>query len=148
MLTRSSTRPRPETLMITADASLLDGIPKWGEARFHPHHELILQAKGHSNKLVLRVENSLILGRKSEDESKHSIVDLNVFDAYAQGVSKYHAIIELSDRVLTIRDLGSRNGTYLNMQMLPPNAHRVLRDNDIIHLGNLELHVRFQSGRR
>ncbi len=140
---------RPETLVLTPDASMMDGVPKWGEARFNAHNELILKAKGFSNQLVLRVNESLILGRKSEEmESSLPVIDLNVFDAYMSGVSKQHAVIELADRVLTLRDLGSKNGTFLNMQALPANSHRVLRDNDIIHLGNLELIVHFQNAKK
>ncbi|MCA0458590.1 MAG: FHA domain-containing protein [Chloroflexi bacterium] len=140
---------RQETLVLTADASRMDGVPKWGEARFNADNELVIKAKGFTHQLTLCVEDSLILGRKSEGmTSADFVVDLNVFEAYMQGVSKQHAIIEFSDRVLTIRDLGSKNGTYLNMQALPANSHRILRDNDIIHLGNLELHVHFQVGRR
>ena len=141
------TRPRPETIIVTSDAADMDTIPKWGEVRFRQQNELVITAKGFSDKLVLHVEGSLVLGRKSEpNEINGADVDLSVFDAYSRGVSKQHAVIEFADRVLTLRDLGSRNGTYLNMAAVSPNSHRVLRDNDIIHLGNLELHVHFQAG--
>jgi hypothetical protein len=141
------TRPRPETLVITSDAADMDTIPKWGEVRFRQQNELVITAKGFKDKLVLHVEGSLILGRKNDPfEPNGADVDLSVFDAYSRGVSKQHAVIELADRVLTLRDLGSRNGTFLNMAAVVPNSHRVLRDNDIIHLGNLELHVHFQPG--
>jgi len=145
MILKMPTRPRPQTLIVTSDAAEMDSVPKWGEVRFREEHALVLEAKGFSDKLVLRVTHSLILGRKGEaDETDGPDVDLNVFDAYTRGVSKQHAVVEISDRVLTIRDLGSRNGTFLNMQAVPRNSHRVIRDNDVIHLGNLELHVRFQ----
>ena len=145
MMLKLPTRPRPQTLVVTPDAAEMDSIPKWGEVRFREEHALVLEAKGFSDKLVLRVTHSLILGRKGEaDETDGPDVDLNVFDAYSRGVSKQHAVVEIADRVLTIRDLGSRNGTFLNMQAVSPNSHRVLRDSDIIHLGNLELLVHFQ----
>jgi len=138
--------PRPKTLIVTSAAIDMDSIPKWGEVRFRQQNELVLMAKGYSDKLVLRVVNSLVLGRKTDaNEADSPDVDLNIFDAYSRGVSKQHAIIEFADdRRLTIRDLGSRNGTFLNMQAIPPNSHRVLRDNDVIHLGNLELFVTFK----
>jgi hypothetical protein len=146
MIMKMPMRPKPETLIITSDAAEMDSIPKWGEVRFREQNELVLVAKGFSDKLVLRITHSLILGRKSEsDETDGPDVDLNVFDAYARGVSKQHAVIEFDNRVLTIRDLGSRNGTFLNMQAVSPNSHRVLRDSDVIHLGNLELLVHFQG---
>src|SRR3954462_5915674 len=128
MIMKMPTRPKPETLIITSDAAEMDSIPKWGEVRFREQNELVLVAKGFSDKLVLRITHSLILGRKSEsDETDGPDVDLNVFDAYARGVSKQHAVIEFDNRVLTIHDLGSRNGTFLNMQAVSPNSHRVLR---------------------
>ena len=124
----------------------MDSIPKWGEVRFREQNELVLSAKGFTYKLALRIIHSLILGRKGDaDETDGTDVDLNVFDAYTRGVSKQHAVVEFTDRVLTIRDLGSRNGTFLNMQAVSPNSHRVLRDSDIIHLGNLELLVHFNN---
>jgi pSer/pThr/pTyr-binding forkhead associated (FHA) protein len=146
MILKLPTRPKPQTLVITSDAAEMDSIPKWGEVRFREQNELVLKAKGYTDALVLRVNHSLILGRKGEaDETDGPDVDLNVFDAYSRGVSKQHAVIEFTNRVLTIRDLGSRNGTFLNMQAVSPNSHRVLRDSDIIHLGNLELLVHFKG---
>jgi pSer/pThr/pTyr-binding forkhead associated (FHA) protein len=146
MMFKMPTRPRPQTLVVTSDAAEMDSIPKWGEVRFRQQNELVLESRGFSEKLVLRVIHSLILGRKGEaDETDGPDVDLNIFDAYTRGVSKQHAVVEFDNRVLTIRDLGSRNGTFLNMQAVSPNSHRVLRDNDIIHLGNLELLVHFQA---
>ncbi len=137
---------KQETLVITSDAIEMDSIPKWGEVRFHQHNDLIITAKGFTTHLVLRVDDSLILGRKSEsDDTEEPDVDLNVFEAYMCGVSKQHAVIEFANRVLTIRDLGSKNGTFINMQAIAPNSHRVLRDMDTIHLGNLELLVHFQE---
>jgi hypothetical protein len=137
-------RPRPSTLIVTSDAAEMDSIPKWGEVRFREQNELVLSVKGFTDKLTLRMTHGLILGRKSDaNDIDGPDVDLNIFDAYPRGVSKQHAIIEFADRVLTIRDLGSRNGTFLNMQAVSPNSYRVLRDNDVIHLGNLELLVHF-----
>lgn len=137
---------RPQTLVVTSDASAMDGIPKFGEVHFRAKNELVLTCKGFSDHLTLRVDTRLILGRKGDaDECGGPDVDLNVFNAYAFGVSKQHAVIEFAERVLTLQDLGSRNGTFLNMQALPPKAYRILRDNDVIHLGNLELQVNFRA---
>lgn len=140
------TYSRPQTLVVDADSEALDGIPKFGEAHFRQKNDLVITCKGFSDRLILHVDSRLILGRKGEgDDTNCPDVDLNVFNAYAYGVSKQHAVIEFADRVLILRDLGSRNGTYINRQQVAPNAHRVLRDNDVIHLGNLELHVHFQA---
>ena len=60
-------------------------------------------------------------------------------------LSIQHVELTLGTAHVVLRDLGSRNGTFLNMQAVAPQSRRILRDNDIIHLGNLQLLVRFQA---
>ncbi|MCX7717939.1 MAG: EAL domain-containing protein [Candidatus Sumerlaeaceae bacterium] len=54
-------------------------------------------------------------------------------------VSREHAEITLEDGALIVRDLGSRNGTYVNLERISGEA--VLRAGDIIHFGSCEFHV-------
>ena len=56
-------------------------------------------------------------------------------------VSRQHALLRQSRDGLTIRDLGSGNGTYVNGQPVPPNLELRLRSRDIIKLGNCTLTV-------
>ncbi|RMG88346.1 MAG: FHA domain-containing protein, partial [Chloroflexi bacterium] len=49
------------------------------------------------------------------------------------------------DGSLHIKDLGAKNGTFLNGQKLVPEQPRVLRDGDEIRLGRLILEVHFHS---
>ena len=145
-MSNHSSLPRPQTLIVNSDAADTDTTPRWGEVRFNEHTELVLTSSGYTEKLVLRINHSLVLGRRGEGDAVNvPDVDLNVFDAYLRGVSKRHAMIEAADRLLTIHDLGSRNGTFINMQSVAAHSHRVIRDGDTIQLGNLELHVRFRS---
>jgi pSer/pThr/pTyr-binding forkhead associated (FHA) protein len=65
------------------------------------------------------------------------------FGAIEKGVSRIHATIERSEDTLTITDLGSSNGTYLNGQRLIANQPRVLRDGDEIKFGKLVTHIYF-----
>jgi Inner membrane component of T3SS, cytoplasmic domain len=55
--------------------------------------------------------------------------------------SRQHALITLAERHLTIADLNSANGTYLNRQRLPPAQRRPLRPNDVIQIGTVWLRV-------
>lgn len=50
-------------------------------------------------------------------------------------VSRQHAVIERSGATYTIRDLGSRNGTTVNGDLL--HGPRTLRDGDLIALGGV-----------
>ena len=49
MTVKMAERPRPETLLVNADAAEMDTIPKWGEVRFREENELVLAAKGFSD---------------------------------------------------------------------------------------------------
>jgi EAL domain-containing protein (putative c-di-GMP-specific phosphodiesterase class I) len=53
-------------------------------------------------------------------------------------VSKAHAEIYTDGLTLRIRDLGSRNGTFLNREAVKDNA---LHDGDVLHLGDYEFRV-------
>ncbi len=62
-----------------------------------------------------------------------SVVSLNQ-DAT---VSRVHAVLENFGFAWSIRDLGSRNGTYVNGEKI--TAERVLRSGDELRLGNSRL---------
>lgn len=56
--------------------------------------------------------------------------------------SRQHACIHLHDGVLTIEDLNSSNGTFVNRTRVYPNQKRVLQIGDIIQIGTVQLKVR------
>lgn len=61
----------------------------------------------------------------------------------AVGVSRRHAAIEVSDAVVTLRDLSSKNGTFVEgMRVTGPVR---LRDNVEVRLGAVQLHFRCSS---
>lgn len=55
-----------------------------------------------------------------------------------QYVSKQHALLVQSEGTLILADLKSRNGTYVNSR---PTQNQVLRNNDIISLGDFRVKV-------
>lgn len=57
------------------------------------------------------------------------------------GVSSHHARLEASLAGLTVTDLGSTNGTFLNGARLAPNAPALLQPNDRVMFGRLEFIV-------
>jgi pSer/pThr/pTyr-binding forkhead associated (FHA) protein len=52
-------------------------------------------------------------------------------------VSRFHAVLENLGSAWSIRDVGSRNGTYLNGEKI--SAERVLRSGDELRVGNSRL---------
>jgi len=55
--------------------------------------------------------------------------------------SRQHAVITLENGVLTIEDLNSLNGTFVNRTRVHPGQIRTLQANDIIQLGTVQLRV-------
>lgn len=56
--------------------------------------------------------------------------------------SRQHACIIFQDGVLTIEDLNSSNGTFVNRQRVYPGQKRQLNPNDVIQIGTVQLKVR------
>jgi len=91
--------------------------------------------------LPLSERNEFTLGRVTEGQPIMPDIDLSPYQAYANGVSRLHAVVrQISDRVLMM-DLGSANGTYINGQRLKPNVEQTLNNGDIVALGKLKMQV-------
>jgi pSer/pThr/pTyr-binding forkhead associated (FHA) protein len=58
-------------------------------------------------------------------------------------VSRRHCLIEERDGVLTVADLGSANGTFVNGQVV--TERRPLRDGDLLEIGPLTLRVEYAA---
>jgi hypothetical protein len=56
--------------------------------------------------------------------------------------SRQHALITFEDGMLTIEDLNSANGTYVNRSRVYPGQKRPLNVNDVIQIGNVQMKVR------
>ena len=110
---------------------------------------LILTARNSSQ--VYRIhpqhsERELVLGRSTNRGPMMPDIDLSDSDGNRLGVSRLHLSVryDTQDHTLTIFDLGSANGTFVNGQRLHPHEVRVLRHNDELRLGNMIMVVTFQ----
>jgi len=56
--------------------------------------------------------------------------------------SRQHALITFEDGTLTIEDLNSANGTYVNRARVYPGQKRQLSINDVIQIGNVQMKVK------
>ncbi len=64
---------------------------------------------------------------------RHASADIRLPDL---SVSRYHAILTVSDGIWTITDIGSKSGVFVNGTLV---TERILRENDVINLGNKRL---------
>jgi pSer/pThr/pTyr-binding forkhead associated (FHA) protein len=116
----------------------------WGSARFGEGSQVILHIRDASTPLKLPAAPHLTIGRSDVGSAEKPNIDFAPYGALDKGVSRSHAMIELSEDTLTLIDTGSANGTFLNGQRLVPNQPRVLRDGDEIRLGKLIAHIYFE----
>ncbi len=55
--------------------------------------------------------------------------------------SRQHALIHSEDGILTVEDLNSSNGTFINRTRLYPGQKRVLNFDDIVQIGTVQMKV-------
>jgi hypothetical protein len=91
--------------------------------------------------LPLTDRSEYTLGRIAEGQPIMPDIDLSPYHAYANGVSRLHAVIKRSEQHIVVIDLGSANGTYINGKRLNSNVEQAVNNGDIIALGKLKLQV-------
>jgi hypothetical protein len=118
-------------------------IVRWGTATIGADGRIKLHVVGMPAPVEVQLKPAIILGRADKDNASEMNVDLTLFGAAEQGVSRQHAVLELINKTVMLTDLGSTNGTFLNDQRVMPQQRRVVRDNDEIRLGKLIMHIYF-----
>lgn len=91
----------------------------------------------------LEGNDEFTFGRLSEGQQVVPDVDLSAYKAYESGVSRLHAVVRLEGEKLTIMDLGSSNGTYINGARLLPNTEHRISSGDLVALGKLRFQLVF-----
>ncbi|MEO1665686.1 MAG: FHA domain-containing protein [Chloroflexota bacterium] len=95
--------------------------------------------------LEFEVDDMVVLsiGRVHAAEGVAPDIDMSTPGFAEAGISRRHAVIEKKDNWIVLRDLGSKNGTYLNGIPLVPNQPRVLRNGDEVRFGLVKTRVTF-----
>ncbi len=91
--------------------------------------------------LPLGDRTEFTLGRVSEAQPIMPDIDLTPYQAYANGVSRLHAVLKREGQRVFVLDLGSSNGTYLNGKRLTPNVDQTLNHGDMLALGKLKIQI-------
>lgn len=117
------------------------------DAHFGEHSVLVLNPAIDIEPLVLRPQlgrSQLTFGRNGRNIGNPGVdVDLEPVGAKEQGISRLHAAIAYDDisETLSLFDMGSTNGSYINGQKLQANERRTLRHGDRIRFGRLNFQV-------
>jgi hypothetical protein len=89
----------------------------------------------------IRGEDEFTLGRSTKGQTIIPDIDLSPFQAYEAGVSRLHANINIAVSNITLKDLGSANGTRLNGLRIEPHQEQILKNGDILTFGKLKIQV-------
>ncbi|MGH8975205.1 MAG: EAL domain-containing protein [Acidimicrobiia bacterium] len=84
------------------------------------------------------VDGLALVGRGDPEAGQRPDIDLAPFDP-EHLVSRRHAQLECHDGTVTVRDLGSSNGTFVDGEALAGDAPRVLGDQQRVRFGHLTL---------
>ena len=103
---------------------------------------ILLYFRDAKSPVVIDTPKRTLLGRKIGSDAAPDL-DLTPFGALEMGVSRLHAAIDFMENGVTITDMNSTNGLYLNGEPLAPRTEHSLTDGDEIHLGRLVAHVYF-----
>ncbi|MBN1303781.1 MAG: FHA domain-containing protein [Anaerolineales bacterium] len=105
---------------------------------------LTIQILENGQLLPLPDRTEITLGRIVQDQPFMPDIDFSPYNAYENGVSRLHAVLKRDQRKITIMDLGSSNGTYLNGKKIKANIASPLRNGDLVSLGKLKLQILFK----
>ncbi|WP_162657180.1 FHA domain-containing protein [Tuwongella immobilis] len=139
--------PAPETGPgVTASGF---GGPLAGQSSAPPTPSSALPIQARPKLMVLRgeklnVQYPLYEGPNYLGRTDEKPVDIDLEDQEASDriwTSRQHACITYQNGVLTIEDLNSLNGTFVNRMRVHPGQQRILQVNDIIQVGTVQMKV-------
>ena len=132
----------PVVTMPLSRAPLTLAVQNQGDQRFETAASALLQFLPSGACFWLALDTPATLGRTNVLNNQN-VLDLTDLNAYWHGVSREHCLLRRVDRHLIITDLASRNGTYLNGELLLPHQDYGVADGSQVILGTLHLTVFF-----
>jgi hypothetical protein len=94
--------------------------------------------------LRVTIEYPLFEGQNLIGRSDDRPVDIDLRDQEPLDriwASRQHAVLAVEGEVMTVEDLHSTNGTYVNRHRLPPGSKRRLKADDVLQIGTIQLKV-------
>lgn len=114
-----------------------------GEIHFGNRDEIIFLLDENVVSVGIPPNKTVIVGRNVAGR-QNSLVHLNLSDhPHSLSVSRQHARIDLRNETLYITDLHSTNGTLVGGQVINPGTPRLIRNLDVIQVGEVRFSVVF-----
>ncbi|PJF33470.1 MAG: hypothetical protein CUN57_02085, partial [Phototrophicales bacterium] len=85
---------------------------------------------GTPNIIKVRVQEEMLIGRPDPKNGIEPEIDVVPYGGHTMGVSRRHALIRTINNRITIEDLKSANGTYINEHALESGKEYRIRDRD------------------
>jgi len=102
-------------------------------------YQLVITRGASSGRAYLIREGENLIGRTDKETNIIPQVDLDEVDSEAK-ISRRHALIERRGDIVTIRDIGSLNGTFVNRSARLADREVVkLRNGDEVIIGDVFL---------
>ena len=79
----------------------------------------------------------MLIGRTDPHRNIHPDLDLTCLDFHTS-VSRQHAELTRTGGQVTIKDIGSLNGSFVNERRLKPDEPMTLKAGDVCRFGNVE----------
>lgn len=106
---------------------------------------IVLYISNDKAPLAIERQGTLIMGRQDpEGEQVQIDVDLELYGARDQGVSRRHAALNAAMNPPLLIDMGSYNGTFVNGQKLVPDQPHILNSGDELRLGRLLMRLYYK----
>ncbi len=107
-------------------------------------HEIILVIRGMVERVEIKADKPIILGRSDMRTRFVPDIDLTPYGALERGVSREHAQLHLEGDYLYITDLESTNGTFIADKRLEPRVPTQIRKGDDLLFGRLSVQILFR----
>lgn len=120
-------------VQVSADTATLGG-----------NREIILVIRGMVERVVLKENKPVSLGRSDMKTRFVPDIDLTPYGALDRGVSREHSRLHMDGDHLYITDLDSTNGTFLAGTRLEPHTPTLIRKGDELLLGRLAVQILFR----
>lgn len=93
-----------------------------------------LRLRSKKEYLHFKVEDIYVLS-KSMTIGRQDKNDIVIKDSFISGI---HAQFTIENGEIYLKDLGSKNGTFINEEKLEDNSKKLLKDRDILKIGQVE----------
>lgn len=133
----------PKTIKVDTSNLRPEAKSLTGNALVQSQTTVMLALVGTDIVLTVQLANRLTMGRRELEDSNPVDIDLMPYGGREQGVSRQHATLYRTRHTLSLVDLNSTNGTYVNGEQLVPHQPGLLRDGDEICLGKMRFHLHF-----